>query len=238
MYRKDIRCENSPGKTWHISPGRKCMKSMYLSPGMYHQLKKSGSTFQILTSVTYITSATFMGRSIPLQWRQNERDGVSDHQPHDSLLNRLFRRRSKKTSMLRVSGLCAWNSPETGEFPRHKWPVTWKMLPFDDVIMGSTFQILTSVTYNLRNTNEYIWHNRWHYMDDLVQECSNSSVLATKSMQSCTMSLSHVHGEVCCTISVRNILADDVPWASYQIRKIACCSCTENAWNVFPATAG
>ena len=34
-----------------------------------------------------------------------------------ALLNRLFRLRSKKTSKLRVTGLCAGNSPETGEFP-------------------------------------------------------------------------------------------------------------------------
>ena len=53
----------------------------------------------------------------PLRWRHNELDGVSDHQPHDCLLNRLFGRRSKKTSKLRVIGLCAWNSPGTGEFP-------------------------------------------------------------------------------------------------------------------------
>ena len=33
------------------------------------------------------------------------------------LLNRLFRRRSKRTSPLRVNGLCAGNSPVTGEFP-------------------------------------------------------------------------------------------------------------------------
>ena len=52
-----------------------------------------------------------------LQWRHNERDGVSNHQLHDCLLNRLFRRRSKKTSNLRVSGLCMGNSPVTGEFP-------------------------------------------------------------------------------------------------------------------------
>ena len=32
-------------------------------------------------------------------------------------LNRLFRRRSKKISKLRVTGLCARNSSETGEFP-------------------------------------------------------------------------------------------------------------------------
>ena len=51
------------------------------------------------------------------QWRHNGRDSVWNHQPHDSLLNRLFRRRSKKTSKLRVTGLCAGNSPGTGEFP-------------------------------------------------------------------------------------------------------------------------
>ena len=52
-----------------------------------------------------------------LQWRHNGHDGVSNHQPHDCLRNRLLRHRSKKTSKLRVTGLCAWNSPVTGEFP-------------------------------------------------------------------------------------------------------------------------
>ena len=52
-----------------------------------------------------------------LQWRHNEQDSVSNHQPHDCFLDRLFRRRSKKTSKLRVTGLCAGNSPGTGEFP-------------------------------------------------------------------------------------------------------------------------
>ena len=52
-----------------------------------------------------------------IQWRHNGRNSVSNHQPHDCLLNRLFRRRSKKTSKLRVTGLCAGNSPVTGEFP-------------------------------------------------------------------------------------------------------------------------
>ena len=44
----------------------------------------------------------------PLQWRHNVRDSVSNHQPHDCLL---------KTSKLRVTGLCAGNSPGAGEFP-------------------------------------------------------------------------------------------------------------------------
>ena len=51
-----------------------------------------------------------------LQWHHNERDGVSNHQCLDSLLNCLFRRRSKETSKLRVTGLCEWNSLVTGEF--------------------------------------------------------------------------------------------------------------------------
>ena len=52
-----------------------------------------------------------------LRWRHNGLDIVSNHQPHNCLLNRLFRRRSKKTSNLRVTGLCAGSSPGTGEFP-------------------------------------------------------------------------------------------------------------------------
>ena len=53
---------------------------------------------------------------ITLRWRHNDHAGVSNHQPPSCLLNRLFRRKSKKTSKLRVTGLCAGNSPGTGEF--------------------------------------------------------------------------------------------------------------------------
>ena len=55
--------------------------------------------------------------SCPLRWHHNDHAGVSNYQPHGCLLNRLFRRKSKKTSKLRVTGLCAGNSPGTGEFP-------------------------------------------------------------------------------------------------------------------------
>ena len=56
----------------------------------------------------------------PLHWCHNKSDGVSNHQPHDCLLNCSFRRGSKKTLKLRVNGLCAENSPMTGEFPAQK----------------------------------------------------------------------------------------------------------------------
>ena len=71
-----------------------------------------------------------------LRWRHNGRDGVSNHQSRDCLLNRLFRRRSKKTSKLRVTGLCEGNSPGTGEFLA-QWPVTRKC-----------FHLMTSSCFN------------------------------------------------------------------------------------------
>ena len=69
------------------------------------QAFKQCSTFNLLSPLNI------------LLWRHNGRGGISNHQPHDCLLNRLFRRRSKKTSKLRVTGLCAGNSPGIGEFP-------------------------------------------------------------------------------------------------------------------------
>ena len=54
--------------------------------------------------------------SSSLQWRHNERNSVLNHQRFDCLLNRLSRHRSKKTSKLRVTGLCEGNSLVTGEF--------------------------------------------------------------------------------------------------------------------------
>ena len=67
---------------------------------------------------------------LPLRWCHNGHDSVSNHQPRDCLLNRLFRRRSKKTSKLRVTGLCA----VTGEFPA-QMASNAENVPFDDVIM-------------------------------------------------------------------------------------------------------
>ena len=57
---------------------------------------------------------------MPLLWRYNERDGVSNHQPRNCLLNRLFRGRPKKAFKLRVTGLCEGNSPVNCEFLAQK----------------------------------------------------------------------------------------------------------------------
>ena len=62
------------------------------------------------TDMTYQLSGRKLTTS--LRWRHNGCDGVSYHQPHDCLSSRLFRRRSKKTSKLCVTGILRG----TGEF--------------------------------------------------------------------------------------------------------------------------
>ena len=68
---------------------------------------------------------------LSLRWRHSEHDGVSNLQPHDCLLNRLFRRRSKKTSQLRITGLF---SRGIHQFPAQR-ASNAEMFPFADVII-------------------------------------------------------------------------------------------------------
>ena len=70
--------------------------------------------------------------ALTLQCHHNGHDGVSNHQPHHCLLYRLFGRRSKKTSKLRVTVRGIHRGPVNS---LNKWPVTRKMFPFDDIIM-------------------------------------------------------------------------------------------------------
>ena len=89
-------------------------------------------------------------RGRALRWRHNGHDSVSNHQPDDCLLNRLFRRRSEKTSKPRVTGLCVWNSPGPVNSP-HKWPVTRKMFPSDDVIVGDSGYEIFLIRFSRRS---------------------------------------------------------------------------------------
>ena len=84
-------------------------------------------------------------RQFTLLWRHNGDDSISNHQPHRCLLNRLFRRRSKKTSKLRVTGLCP-----------HKWPVTRNFFPFDDVIMIVWFHKSVQGIVSFQANDEYL----------------------------------------------------------------------------------
>ena len=88
--------------------------------------QRGGNAESIPMSYTWIMRnrcvLVCVGRA--LQSRHNGRDGVSNHQPHHCLLNRLFWCRSKKTSKFCVTGLCVGNSPVIGEFPAQEGLVT------------------------------------------------------------------------------------------------------------------
>ena len=98
-----------------------------------------------------------------LRWRHNERDSVSNHQPHGCLLNGLLRRRSKKTSKLRVTGLCVGNSSGPVNSP-HKGPVTRKMFPLMTSSCGSidTSDVTTRRWISYKGPEQ----NGWNFADD------------------------------------------------------------------------
>ena len=116
----------------------------------------------LLTSIEFISIWTLrVDRSCTLRWWHNGRNSVSNHQPHDCLLNRLFGCISKKTSKLRATGLCEGNSPGTGEFStqmpsyaedvsiwwRHhdKWesPAHYIWFDFDDIPIKTCVVVIT-----------------------------------------------------------------------------------------------
>ena len=89
--------------------------------GLYH----TGAAKTVLQSLCTrlwcsLVAVAITPGALSLHWRHNERDGVSNQQRIDCLFSRLFRLRSKKTSKLRVTGLCAGNSPVNGEFPARR----------------------------------------------------------------------------------------------------------------------
>ena len=91
-----------------------------------------------------------------LRWRHNDGDSVSNHQPHDCLLSCLFGRTSKKTSKLRVTGLCVGNSPGTGEFPAQMASNAENVS-----IWWRHHELLRSLKWN--HLDRYFWLSRTQY---------------------------------------------------------------------------
>ena len=73
----------------------------------------------MLSKMPYNISRPSGVKESPL-WHHNRCDGVSNQGRLDCLLNRLFGRRSKKTSKLCVTVLCEGNPPVTGGFPSQR----------------------------------------------------------------------------------------------------------------------
>ena len=97
-----------------------------ISANYYHNVDRTRCLSQNVSfpgkkNITYIIALHLPSSSVLLaqyasKWRHNQRASVSNHRRLDCLLNRLFERRSKKTSKLCVTGLCEGNCRVTGEF--------------------------------------------------------------------------------------------------------------------------
>ena len=126
--------------------------------------------------------------TISKQWRHNERDGVLNHQRPDCLLQRLFRRRSKKTSKHRVTGLCEGNSPVTGEFPAQRASnaenvsIWWRLhvqtrkmhlskLRFPALRVVITINVYHKITF-LKVVIYHFYVVSWQLFTNIVRGCS------------------------------------------------------------------
>ena len=91
----------------------------------------------------------------PLEWRHNERDGVSNHRcfiDYSTICSGADQRKHQSSpSLAFVRGIHRWPVNSL-----HKVPVTWKIVPFDDVIMQIWY------TVHLKN---YIHHSPYVWLE-------------------------------------------------------------------------
>ena len=134
---------------------------------------KAGSFVLLYQKSVHCITAILHGYGYWLQW-YHMIHGVSNHWQLSCLFNHLFRHRSKKTSKCRVTGLCEGNLPATAGFP-HKWPVTWKMIPFDDVfmmVMDINCSDITWVLWCLKLLETWLFVQ--HFIQDNIKENINA----------------------------------------------------------------
>ena len=84
---------------------------------------------------------------MPLQWRHNDLAGVSNPRRLHCLFNCCFRRRSKETSELRVTGLCE---------AIHRWPVN---SPHKVPVTRKCFHLMTSSCQSSTDTDQLQFQN-------------------------------------------------------------------------------
>ena len=119
--------------------------------------------FKSLYNVIYLTTV------LTLQWLHNERDGVPNHRSLDFLLNRLFRRRSKKTPkaprhwpLLVCCMSWLWYNYTymecIGLYFRYNWPIK-STKPGTDILIPVYFIWLCE-----RNICQVIWKKIAQYM--------------------------------------------------------------------------
>ena len=83
-----------------------------------------------------------------LQWRHNGCDGISDHRHLGCLLNRLFRRESKKTSKLCITAWSLWGI--------HRWPVHRWIPRTKGQKRGTCFHLMTPSCFVCRHVQHRV----------------------------------------------------------------------------------
>ena len=95
-----------------------------------------------------------------LQWRHNEREGVSNHRRLDGLLKRLFHAQIKEN----VKAPCHWTL--RGESTGHRWiPLTkgWRLFYWASLVIiemnkiWKQLKIVRTISFLLINTKKFTW---------------------------------------------------------------------------------
>ena len=85
-----------------------------------------------------IMPVVFLGKfTFPLHWRHNGRGSVSNHQPHD-FYSTVYPGKHQRKHQSSASLAFVWGIHRGPVNSPHKWPVTRKMFPFDDIIVSKT----------------------------------------------------------------------------------------------------
>ena len=131
-----------------------------------HFFRKWCSLWYFADSTIKIRASLVPSIMVTLQWRHNGRDSVSNHQPHDCLLKCLCRRRSKKTSKLRVTGLCVGIHRTNGQLRGkcfHLMTSSWELQ-----ISGSQQVIGETPSYFNQSKCSSIYTHGIHFVSILV----------------------------------------------------------------------
>ena len=98
---------------------------MYGSPVMTAaavSVRSKVFTWSALVALFECCGGHIMLRCMKVLWKGKY--GVSNHRRLECLLNRFFRRRTKKSSKLRITGLCEGNPPVTDGCPSQRASIT------------------------------------------------------------------------------------------------------------------
>ena len=157
-----------------------CTKIYFRHPGRNWMITE-GNKYQTLWS-NYILQYTHYSYIM----NYDGSDGISNHLHLHYLLNRLFRRRSKATSKLRITGLFEGNSPVSGEFPSQRASnaenvsIWWSHHIYDGITYPCTKHLhLWHIFTSMSQYAAILWSSENLSSFEILQSCIQASILYT-----------------------------------------------------------